>query len=148
LKTALLRLSEPYRSVPAADRPARGQQPPGSFPEHQPVLFRDDAPIADFAASFQEAVVEVLAVKTARAALAHRATTVLLAGGVAANSALRQRLQHEVLHQCGDEIVVRWPPPALCTDNAAMIASAAFFALRRGVQAGWELDVQPRLPLA
>ncbi|MDP9364348.1 MAG: tRNA (adenosine(37)-N6)-threonylcarbamoyltransferase complex transferase subunit TsaD, partial [Chloroflexota bacterium] len=86
-------------------------------------------------------------VKTARAARAFGAQTVLLAGGVAANRALRDRLHQEVAEHCGGETPVRYPPFAYCTDNAAMVAGAGFFALRRGEQAGWALDVHPRLPL-
>jgi N6-L-threonylcarbamoyladenine synthase len=147
LKTALLRLTEPWRlPAPIAPRPAAGT-PSGPFPEHRPHLYAPAAPIADLAAAYQEAVVEVLAVKTARAAREFGARAVLLAGGVAANAALRARLTAEVARACGDGVPVRYPPPALCTDNAAMIAGAAYFALRRGAQAGWEMDVHPRLPL-
>ena len=65
-----------------------------------------------------------------------------------AHAALRAAVQTEVDRQCGPvQVPVRYPPLALCTDNAAMIAGAACFALRRGVQAGWEADIHPRLPL-
>ena len=146
LKTALLRLSERYRlPEPPAPRPASG--PSGPFPEHRPPAFTPNAPLADLAAAYQEAVVEVLAVKTARAARAHAAKTVLLAGDVATNPALGDRLRQEVAEHCGGEVPVRYPPLAYCTDNAAMVAGAASFALRRGEQSGWEADVHPRLPL-
>ncbi|MBC7105484.1 MAG: tRNA (adenosine(37)-N6)-threonylcarbamoyltransferase complex transferase subunit TsaD, partial [Firmicutes bacterium] len=75
---------------------------------------------ADVAAGFQEAVVDVLVEKTVLAARRHGVETVLLAGGVAANGRLRRRLQERA---GGCRVVV--PPPALCTDNAAMIACAA-----------------------
>ncbi len=146
LKTALLRLAEPYRLPPSLE-PAPTV---GPFPEHQAAAFAPDAPLADLAASYQAAVVEVLAVKTARAALEFGAKTVLLAGGVAANAALRTCLADEVARRCEPElgpVPVRYPPPALCTDNAAMVAGAAFYALRRGAQAGWETDIHPRLRL-
>ncbi len=146
LKTALLRLAEPYR-LPAPPTPVERSSPSGPFPEHRPAVFAPGAPIADLAAAYQEAVVEVLATKTARAARAFGAKTVLLAGGVAANGVLRRRLATEVVAVCGADVPVRYPPPALCTDNAAMIAGAAAYALRRGAQAGWEVDVNPRLPL-
>jgi N6-L-threonylcarbamoyladenine synthase len=72
----------------------------------------------------------------------------LLAGGVAANATLRRRIQSEVSAAFGEDgLPVRFPPIALCTDNAAMVAGAAFFAIRRGAQAGWEADIHPRLPL-
>lgn len=147
VKTALLRLSERYRLPAPAERPAAGT-PTGPFPVHRPLVFGPNAPIEDLAAAFQEAIVEVLAVKTARAARAHGARSVLLAGGVAANAALRDRLRREVAAQGGGETPVRFPPLAYCTDNAAMIAGAAFYALRRGERSGWDLDVHPRLPLA
>ncbi len=146
LKTALLRLAEPYR-LPQASSP---EPATGPFPEHRPAAFAADAPLADLAASYQAAVVEVLAVKTARAALEFGVKTVLLAGGVAANAALRARLRDEVARQCEPTlgpVPVGYPPPALCTDNAAMVAGAAFYSLRRGAQAGWETDIQPRLRL-
>jgi N6-L-threonylcarbamoyladenine synthase len=110
-------------------------------------VFRPGIPIADLAASFQQAVVEPLAVKTARAAARTKARTVVLAGGVAANSALRDAVRSEVSRLCGDEVTVSIPPLAYCTDNAAMVAGAGYFALRRGDQAGWETDIHPRLSL-
>jgi N6-L-threonylcarbamoyladenine synthase len=147
LKTALLRLTERYRLPESLNPRPPGGTPSGPFPEHHPPAFTPNAPIADLAAAYQEAVVDVLAIKTARAARAFGAKTVLLAGGVAANTALRHRLRQEVAEHCGGEIPVRYPPLAYCTDNAAMVAGAAAFALRRGVQSGWETDVHPRLPL-
>jgi N6-L-threonylcarbamoyladenine synthase len=144
LKTALLRLVEPYRlPSPPAERRA-----PGQFAEHHPPVYSPDLPIADLAAAYQDAVVEVLAVKAVRAAREFGARTLLLAGGVAANASLRQRIQTEAETEFGrDAPPIRFPPIALCTDNAAMVAGAAFFAIRRGAQAGWETDVHPRLPL-
>ncbi len=146
LKTALLRLTDRYRR-PAPPAPRSASGPAGPFPEHRPPAFAPHAPIADLAAAYQAAVVEVLAVKTARAARAFGAGTVLLAGGVAANGALRERLRLEVTEHGGGAIPVVYPPLAYCTDNAAMIGAAAAFVLRRGEQAGWEADVHPRLPL-
>ena len=146
LKTALLRLVEPYRVEAAPPGPASGR-PSGPFATHQTPTFHPDAPIDDLAASFQQAVIEPLAVKTARATARIKARTVVLAGGVAANSALRDAVQAEIARVCGDEVSVSIPPLEYCTDNAAMVAGAAYFALRRGDQAGWETDVHPRLPL-
>ncbi len=96
------------------------------------------------AAAFQEAVVDVLATKTLAAAKALGAAEVALAGGVAANLALRERLAHD-LGRAG--IPFRFPPVALCTDNAAMIAGAAFFHLQRGERSDMTLDVRPGLAL-
>ena len=147
LKTSLLRLTEQYRIATPAASHARTETPSGPFPEHRPPRYVADAPIADLAASYQAAIVEVLAVKTARAAHAFGARSVVLAGGVAANAALRDRLEREVAVHSGGELPVRYPGLALCTDNAAMIAGAGFYALRRGEQAGWDADVHPRLSL-
>lgn len=96
------------------------------------------------AASFQEAVVDVLAVKTRLAAQEYHVKQVLLAGGVAANTALRARLEQELRPL---NIRLNYPSIEFCTDNAAMIASAAFFHLLRGEQHGLDLDVQPGLSL-
>jgi N6-L-threonylcarbamoyladenine synthase len=101
-----------------------------------------DARAADVAASFQQAVVDSLAEKTAHAAAAHGARQVLVAGGVARNRALARALAA----RCA--VPVRVPPPELCTDNAAMIAAAGFHAYRRGQRDGWDLDADPNLPLA
>jgi N6-L-threonylcarbamoyladenine synthase len=86
-------------------------------------------PVADVAASFQKAITEILAEKTARAAAEHAVETVLLGGGVAANLALRAEIQKRIGHP------LRVPPPRLCTDNGAMIGAAAFFVMRdRGTE--------------
>ncbi len=94
---------------------------------------------AQIAGAFQDSVVDVLAEKTARAAREHGVRQVLLAGGVAANGALRA----EVIKR--SPVPVRYPPPQLCTDNAAMIAGCAFFHLDRGERGDVSLDVQPNL---
>lgn len=86
-------------------------------------------PVADVAASFQKAITEMLAEKTARAAAEHAVDTVLLGGGVAANGPLREEIARRIGHP------LRVPPPRLCTDNGAMIGAAAFFVLRhRGTE--------------
>ncbi len=144
LKTALLRAVEPYR-LPDPPPTASSSSP---FPAHHPPRFRDELPLADLAASFEAAVVEVLAVKTARAARRHRAQSVLLAGGVAANQQLRQRLQEEVAAVYdGEAPAVRWPHLSLCTDNAAMVAGLGAVRLARGETAGWDADAYPRFPI-
>ena len=100
--------------------------------------------VSMLASSFQEAIVDVLAVKTRLAAQEYHVKQVVLAGGVAANLSLRQRLEQELLPL---RIRLRYPPIEFCTDNAAMIASAAFFHLRRGEQHNLDLDVVPGLSL-
>lgn len=101
-------------------------------------------PVADVAASFQAAVVDVLVEKTCLAAKIKDTKTVLLAGGVAANSRLRHCLQ-EALRRDGRKLLL--PPPALCTDNAAMVAAAGWDLYRRQEFAGLDLNAVPVLDI-
>ncbi len=101
--------------------------------------------LEDLAASFQEAVVDVQVQKTLEAADATGVRTVLLGGGVVANSRLRERISAEAERR---GVAVLYPSPALCTDNAAMIASAGFFRLERGERSELETTVEPGLALA
>jgi tRNA threonylcarbamoyl adenosine modification protein TsaD/ribosomal-protein-alanine acetyltransferase len=98
----------------------------------------------DLAASFQAAVVDVQVAKTVRAVRECGVTTFCLAGGVAANPALRDGLRH-ALEPLGVKVSV--PPLALCTDNAAMIAAAAHYRLWRGDTIGLDAEALPNLPL-
>jgi N6-L-threonylcarbamoyladenine synthase len=99
-------------------------------------------PVAEVAAAFQEAVVDVLVSKTVRAARRQGVSQILLSGGVAANTALRQALVRR------SPVPVSVPPPALCTDNGAMVAGCAHFRLQRGPPSGLDLDVFANLPIA
>jgi N6-L-threonylcarbamoyladenine synthase len=99
-------------------------------------------PVADLAASFQAAVVDVLATRAVRAAEAFGASRIALGGGVAANRTLLRTIQERA------QLPVVCPPPALCTDNAAMIAAAGFFRFRNGERSTLALDVEPNLPIA
>lgn len=99
---------------------------------------------ADVAASFQCAVTDVLCGHTLEAAAQCGAGLVALAGGVAANSDLRAKMAREGEKQ-GLRVV--YPPPALCTDNAAMIACAGYYAYMAGNTAGMDLNAVPALPL-
>jgi N6-L-threonylcarbamoyladenine synthase len=100
--------------------------------------------VAILASSFQEAVVDVLAVKTRLAAQEHHVKQVVLAGGVAANLSLREHLIQALRPL---SIRLSYPPIEFCTDNAAMIAGAAYFHLCRGERHSLDLDVQPGLSL-
>ena len=86
-----------------------------------------DAPVADVAASFQEAVADVLVAKARRAAAEHGAVGLCLAGGVAANSRLREMTLDA---GAADGLAVHVPSRAMCTDNAAMVAAAAWWCLQ------------------
>jgi N6-L-threonylcarbamoyladenine synthase len=109
-------------------------------PDKNPKL-RSDVSVNDVAASFQDALVGSLVEKTVRAAREFGVTEILLAGGVSANSLLRQRMRAE------SELPVRYPPLNLCTDNAAMIAAAGYYRFQSGLRSGYDLDVRPMWPL-
>lgn len=103
---------------------------------------RDGVSAEDVARAFQDAVVDVLVHKTVRAAEACSVRQVVLAGGVAANGALRERLGRACAER-GWRLAV--PPLRFCTDNAAMIAAAGYFALQAGRVDGFDLDADPNL---
>lgn len=89
----------------------------------------DPVNVADVAASFQEAVADVLVAKAVAACESVSADTLVIGGGVAANSRLRA-LAQERCERRG--IAVRVPPPGLCTDNGAMVAALGSLAVQRG----------------
>jgi N6-L-threonylcarbamoyladenine synthase len=97
---------------------------------------------ADAAAGFQESVVDVLVTKTVAAAADYHARQIVLAGGVAANRSLRERLL------AASPLPVVVPAPILCTDNAAMIAACGYRRLAQGQADGLDIDVVPGLRLA
>jgi N6-L-threonylcarbamoyladenine synthase len=151
-----------YPGGPAIDRLARtGARDAFAFPRAMPgeldfsfsglktavvtfVRRRPDAPLADVAASFQEAVVDQLVSKLVAAADAHDAPTLVLAGGVAANFRLRERVS-EVAAGSGRAAFL--PPPALCTDNAAMVAATAYWRLASDGPTSLDGGVAPGLGL-
>lgn len=102
---------------------------------------KKEYPISDLAAGFEEAIADVLATKTIEAALTFEVKEILVAGGVAANRRLRERLSKN------SPIPVFFPSSSLCTDNAAMIASCGYFHLQLGRCNGWDLDINPGLKL-
>ncbi len=99
-------------------------------------------PVQDMAASFQEAVVDVLYKKTIEAADEFGVKEILIAGGVSANRALRQIFQN----QKGFKIHI--PALSLCTDNAAMVAAAGYFRFALGHRSHLDIDIQPTWPLS
>jgi len=101
--------------------------------------------VAELSWGFQDSVTDVLTTKTIRAATDVGARSIVLGGGVAANSALRARLTGEA-EALGVPLIV--PRPGLCTDNGAMIGAAGARRLEAGDRAGMDLDARPSLPLA
>ncbi|MDU1052401.1 tRNA (adenosine(37)-N6)-threonylcarbamoyltransferase complex transferase subunit TsaD [Clostridium baratii] len=99
---------------------------------------------ADVAASFQYAVVEVLKDNVFKTCAKKKLDKIAIAGGVASNSALREALMTE-----GEKrgIKILFPAPILCTDNAAMIGSAAYFKLIKGEESSLDLNAKPNLKL-
>lgn len=101
--------------------------------------------LSDIAASFQEAVVDVLSKKTVAAAKELGVERVLLAGGVSANTRLREVMQ-ERCEKAG--LALFYPPVALCTDNAAMIACAGYWYLQNGRTSSLDFETRASEPLA
>jgi N6-L-threonylcarbamoyladenine synthase len=148
LKTAVLHKAQERQEL-AARLPARkpgeregqgrrGQSGPQPAAEQGGL---DGQFVGQIASAFQESVVDVLVTKTVDAAQRFGAAEILLAGGVAANTRLREELTRRA------SVPVRYPPLSLCTDNAAMVAAAAFYRFAAGVQSDWGLDVAPGLRL-
>jgi N6-L-threonylcarbamoyladenine synthase len=132
LKTAVMREATVMPSA-AARRNERGSE------KH--AQLRADVSVSDLAASFQRAAVTALAEKTAHAAKTYGVTEVLMAGGVSANQTLRLTMRQL------SELPVRYPPLDLCTDNAAMIASAAYYRYIEDLRNDLDMDVKPMWPL-
>jgi len=97
--------------------------------------------VADVAASFQLAIVDVLVAKTIEAAKQLKVEQILLSGGVAANKTLTQHFL------ASSPVPVLIPPPHLCTDNAAMVAACGYYHFQAGKISGYDLDVVPSLSL-
>ena len=104
-----------------------------------------DIDLPDLAASFQEAIVDVQVRKTLEAARKYAVETVLLGGGVVANTRLRERMERD---GAAEGVRVLFPPLDLCTDNAAMIACAGASRLQRGERSSLDIGADPNLGLA
>ena len=99
---------------------------------------------ADIAASFQKAVIDVLVNNAMRAVEEYGFSKFAIAGGVASNSALREAMKKA----CGERRVECYhPSPIFCTDNAAMIGTAAYYEYLAGTRHGWDLNAVPNLKL-
>lgn len=130
LKTAVLRAVQKLEGgTPAASRRLTAG-------EHLP-----SEAVADLAASFQQAVVDVLVRKTVQAAEEVKASEICVCGGVSANALLRQTMM------ANSPVPVSVPPFYLCTDNAAMIAAAGYYRWQGGVRSPLSLDVIANLGL-
>jgi len=151
-----------YPGGPAIDRAAITGDPAAvAFPRSMPegldfslsglktsviryVRDHPEVPVNDVAASFQMAVVDVLIAKTRRAAAEVGAKTVCIGGGVAANSLLRERM----LDLCAAEgLRCFLPSRSMCTDNAAMVAAAAWWRFRVDGPTSLDVGAQPNLRL-
>ncbi len=125
LKTAVVRQAETDGFYPPkSDRPPTQQE------------------VSDYAGAFQNAVIDCLLVRTSAAVHEHNGKGVVIGGGVAANKELRRRANKEL------NVPVLAPRPALCTDNGAMIAAAAFYRGLNSFDSQWALDVVPNLGLS
>ena len=105
------------------------------------LVHKGEISVADAAASFQLAIVDVLVAKTIEAAKQLKVAQILLSGGVAANRMLREHFLTT------SPIPVLTPPPHLCTDNAAMVAACGYYHLQAGKISSYDLDVVPSLGL-
>ena len=99
---------------------------------------------ADIAASFQKAVIDVLKTNLFLTCERRGIKKVAVAGGVASNSCLRETLLKEATKR---EIEILFPSPILCTDNAAMIGSAAYFNYQEGIISDLDINAKPNLKL-
>ena len=133
VKTALLHMAQAKGLYPPVEGPV--ETTPADSAGNSETLVRE------LASAFQESVVDVLTSKLLDMATRYRCRGVILGGGVAANT----RLREEVAKRSSLPVIV--PPPILCTDNGAMIAACAYYQYQRGDQFGLDLDIDPGLPL-
>lgn len=124
LKTSVLRRAE-----------QRGWYPPNERVEI------DERLLSKMAAAFQEAIVDCMVTRVIKASKKYKVKGIVLGGGVAANSLLRQ----EAMSKSSVPVIV--PSPSLCTDNGAMVGAAGWWHLRKGARYQWDLDIVPNLRL-
>ena len=128
LKTAVLREVTVQPSGQGQRKRVRGAE--------KRAQLRADIDIANVAAAFQDALIDALARTTIMAARRHRCSEIFLSGGVSANQMLRHKMQKK------SKLQVRYPPLSLCTDNAAMIAAAAYYRYCGGHRSGLEFEAR------
>lgn len=138
LKTAVLRLVQDLQRAQGQEIQERGVRLADASLDAER---SQGLPIADIAASFQAAAVEALVEKSAAAVEQFGAVEFLLAGGVAANQALRRAVSERI------PVPVRYPPIRYCTDNAAMVGAAGYYRFLSGMRSGLDLDVVPSLSM-
>lgn len=113
-----------------------------TFPSYELAARLSDVQRADFAASFQRSAVETLVDTAERAFHAYSPASVVIAGGVAANQELRRQLSERL------PLAIEYAPMQLCTDNAAMIATLAYYyAQKQAPTSPFDLEVQPSLSM-
>ncbi|MEI8198514.1 MAG: tRNA (adenosine(37)-N6)-threonylcarbamoyltransferase complex transferase subunit TsaD [Eubacteriales bacterium] len=108
-------------------------------------MTNEEIPLADFAASYQAAIVKVLVENTLEACSQKGCMRLCMAGGVSANSQLRARMQEAAKAK---HILLSFPAPVLCTDNAAMIASAGYYQFIKGERDDLSMNAYPSLALS
>ncbi|MDR1440746.1 MAG: tRNA (adenosine(37)-N6)-threonylcarbamoyltransferase complex transferase subunit TsaD [Clostridiales bacterium] len=131
----------PSAKMPGAGTPSAKMPGAGTPSAKMPGAELPEAFMRDFFASFQNAVVDALVGHAIRAEAANRTGKIVLAGGVAANSLLRARLREEAAKLGG--VSTYFPQPALCTDNAAMVAGAAYSKFLSGDFSPLSLNAAP-----
>jgi len=136
IKTAVVNYIAKYQSDSGTVRQSNRQtvKPQGSLPT-----------LPNIVASFQEAVVDMLIKNTLRAAKMKGVKKIVLAGGVASNSRLRERLKEETKAR---GIKLYYPREELCTDNAAMIACCGYYKLKEGIKSDLSLNAVANLSLS
>ncbi len=143
LKTAVYQYVRKAAQGSGLGAEGRRPAPSAQRPEPQPAALNQQQ-VADIAASFQEAAVELLVTKTLKACQRAGVRRVVVGGGVASNRRLRERFADVAAAQ---QLQVVFPPPPLCVDNGAMVAGIAYPLLQQGRVASLDLAADPNLCL-